>query len=173
LRLPAIIVFSFVAGYAFYHFSVTIWDPVYQGWDKTHSEVEKLRQEAISFFYLTMRELFEGSYDPNDGYVSKTALSAFNEYKSYLEPRCRLINVYYGYGVFSSEVLFPSGDRFDTIMAPTETGGWRLDSFGPLSSEHIYYNIQINREQDINSNSTTPKIGKTRDSGAVEKVPQE
>jgi len=169
LCLPAAIVFSFVAGYAFYHYSITIWDPVYQGWEQTNSKVEKLRQEAIPFFYRTMRELFEGTYDPKEGYVSKQALNAFNKYKSRLESRCRLINIYYYDAAFASEALFPSGDRFAVSMIKADKG-WRLDSFGHLSSEHIYYDIQINREQDINSDSTTPKIGKTRDSGVVEKV---
>jgi len=156
LCLPAAIVFSFVTGYAFYHYSVKIWDPVYQGWEQTNSKVEKLRQEAIPFFYRTMRELFEGTYDPKEGYVSKQALNAFNKYKSRLESRCRLINIYYYDAAFASEALFPSGDRFAVAMIKADKG-WRLDSFGHLSSEHIYYDIQINRDQDINFDSTTPK----------------
>lgn len=171
LRLPATIFFSFVAGYAFYHYSGAIWDPVYQGWEQTNSKVEKLRQEAIPFFYRTMLDLFAGTYDPKDGYISKNALNAFNKYKSRLEPRCRLINIYFYDAAFASEALFPSGDRFAVAMIKGDKG-WRLDSFGHISNEHIYYNIQINGEQDINSDSNTPKIGKTRDSGAVEKVPQ-
>ena len=145
MYLLAAIVFSFIAGYVFYHYTVTIWDPVYQGWEQTNSKVEMLRQEAIPFFYRTMHELFKGTYDPKDGYVSKRALSAFNKYKSRLEPRCRLINIYYYDAAFASEAMFPSGDRFAVAMIKADKG-WRLDSFGHLSSEHIYHDIQINRE---------------------------
>jgi len=141
LYLPAAIIISFVAGYAFYHYSVTIWDPVYQGWELTNSKVERLRQEAIPFFYRTMRELFEGTYDPKEGYVSKQALNAFNKYKSRLEPRCRLINIYFYDAAFTSEALFLSGDRFEVAMIKADKG-WRLDSFGHLNSEDIYYDIR-------------------------------
>lgn len=142
LRLPAAIVLSFIAGYAFYHYSVTIWDPVYQGWEQTNSKVEKLRQEAIPFFYRTLNELFEGTYDLKDNYVSKFALDTFNKYKSRLEPRCRLINIYYYDAAFASEALFPSGDRFAMAMIKADKG-WRLDSFGHLSNQHIYYDLQL------------------------------
>jgi len=141
LYLPAVIVFSLVAGYAFYHYSVTIWDPVYQGSELTNSKVERLRQEAIPFFYRTMRELFEGTYDLKEGYVSDQALNAFNKYKSRLESRCRLINIYFYDAAFSSEVLFPSGDSFEVAMINTDTG-WRLDSFRHLGSDPIYYDIK-------------------------------
>lgn len=140
LRLPATIVLSFIAGYAFYHYSVTIWDPVYQGLEQTNSKVENLRQEAIPFFYRTMKELFEGTYDPKDSYVSKYALDTFNECKSRLEPRCRLINIYYYDAALISEVLFPSGERFEVDMRKTGKG-WLLNSIYHLSSEQIYRDL--------------------------------
>ncbi len=148
LRGPALIVFSFAAGYLFYHYSVTIWDPIYQGWELTNGQVERLRQEAIPFFYRTMGELFEGTYDPNDGYVQEYALGDFNRYKSRLEPRCRLINIYFYDAAFSSEVLFPSGDRFAVAMIKGEKG-WRLDSFGHLGSEPIYHDLPSDDKQDV------------------------
>ncbi len=155
MRLPGAIVLSFFVGYAFYHYSVTIWDPVYMGLEKTNSEVEKLRQEAIPFFYRTMKELFEGTYDPNDSYVSKYALDTFNQYKSRLEPRCRLINIYFYDAAFASEVLFPSGDRFAVDMIKDDKG-WRMKSFGHLRSGHIYYDLQLDNEQDIKTNANKP-----------------
>jgi hypothetical protein len=148
LRKPAVIVFSFAAGYLFYHYSVTIWDPVYQGWELTNGQVERLRQEAIPFFYRTMGELFEGTYDPNDGYVGKHAVVQFHKYRSRLEPRCRLINVYFYDAAFDSEVLFPSGDRFAVPMIKGEKG-WRLDSFDHLGSAPIYHDLWPDDKGDL------------------------
>jgi hypothetical protein len=147
LRQPALIVLSFAAGYGFYHYSVTIWDPVYQGWELTNSRVETLRQEVIPFFYRTMRELFEGTYDPNDGYVKSVAVGQFSQYKSRLEPRCRLINVYFYDAAFASEVLFPSGDRFAVAMIKGEKE-WRLDSFGHIGSDPTYRDLRSGDKQD-------------------------
>ena len=135
--MPAVVIMSFVAGYAFYHYSVTIWNPVYQGWELTNSKVESLRQEATTFFYQAMRELFEDAYDPKNGHVFKIAFNSFNEYKSRLEPRCRLINIYFYDAAFSSEVLFPSGDRFAIGMIKASKG-WQLVSFDHLGSKQIY-----------------------------------
>lgn len=145
LLLTIAIIISFIFGYAFYHYSVTIWDPVYMGLEQTNSEVEKFRQEAIPFFYRTMKELFEGTYDPNDSYVSKYALYTFNQYKSRLEPRCRLINIYFYDAALLSEVLFPSGERFNVDMRKTDKG-WLLNSMDHLSSEHIYRDLQLDNE---------------------------
>lgn len=145
LFLTIAIIISFFVGYAFYHYSITIWDPVYRGLEKTNSEVEKLRQEAIPFFYRTMKELFEGTYDPNDSYVSKYALDTFNEYKSHLEPKCRLIDIYYYDAALLSEVLFPSGERFEVDMRKTDNG-WLLWTIDPLSSEQIYRDLQLYNE---------------------------
>lgn len=145
LRGPALILLSFAAGYVFYHYSVTIWDPVYQGWELTNGQVERLRQEAIPFFYQTMGELFEGAYDPNDGYVQKYAVDEFNRYKSRLEPRCRLLDIYFYDAAFCSEVLFPSGDRFKVAMIKGEKG-WRLGSFDHLGSEPIYHHLPPGNE---------------------------
>ena len=156
-RLPVAIVLSFIAGYAFYHYSVTIWNPVYQGNELTNSKVERLRQEVTTFFYQTMDELFEGTHDPNNDHISKQAINSFNEYKSRLEPRCRLINVYYYYGFFESDVLFPSGDRFVALIRKNDKG-WRLDSlryastvrFVQLDKEHREQHNERNEENSRN-----------------------
>jgi hypothetical protein len=141
---PTVFIISFAAGFTFYHYSIGIWNPVYQGNELTNTQVENLRKEAISFFYQTMPELFEGTYDPKEGYVSNEALNTFDKYKSCLEPRCRLIDVYFYYGVFFSEALFPSGDRFEVTMRKVEKG-WRLDSFRHLGSGNIYYDGKENK----------------------------
>ena len=156
LLLTISIIISFIVGYAFYHYSITIWDPVYRGLEKTNSEVEKLRQEAILFFYRTMKELFEGNYDPNDSYVYKYALNTFNEYKSRLEPRCRLINIYFYDAALVSEVLFPSGERFEVDMRKTDKG-WLLYSIDHLSSEQIYRDLKLDNKSDIKTNANKPR----------------
>jgi len=144
LYQPAVFIISFAAGFAFYHYSIRIWDPVYQGNELTNTQVENLRKEAVSFFYQTMPELFEGTYDPKEGYISDEALNTFNKYESRLEPRCRLIDVYFYYGVFFSEALFPSGDRFEVTMRKIDEE-WRLNSFRHLGSRIIYYDGKENK----------------------------
>jgi len=103
-----------------------------------------------------MYELFDDSYNPESGYVSQYALDSFKKYRSNLEPRCRLVNVGEGYGVFYGEVFFPSGDNFEVGMKKSEEG-WTLSGLRYLGNKQIWCDLLLYyREKDTgyNSNAT-------------------
>ena len=83
---------------------------------------EELINEARPFFYKTMLELYSGTYNPEDGYISQSANDNIKEYKSKIEPRCRLVRVRETYGVINGEVFFPSGGNFHFILSKTDKG---------------------------------------------------
>ena len=74
------------------------------------------RQEARSFFYRTMYELFEGIYNPEEGSVSKDALETFKEYRPRLGDKCHLLLYNDPYGHFGGKAFFPSGDMFHVVI---------------------------------------------------------
>jgi hypothetical protein len=107
--LCLIAAFFFVAGYAICFIS-GIAASTRRG--NEYRRIEELKKEASSFFYKTMRELYEGTYNLEDGYVSQSAYESFREYKSKLEPKCHLTNIHENYGSFSGFAFFPSEDVF-------------------------------------------------------------
>jgi VanZ family protein len=52
--------------------------------------LQQQQKEALSFFYRTIHELFEGNYKHEEGTVSKDALETFNEHVSRLGNKCKL-----------------------------------------------------------------------------------
>ena len=68
------------------------------------------KREATSFFYNTMYELFEGTYDPEEGSVSEVFLEQFEEHKPQLGGKCKLFIIDSTPGYYECYVFFPSGD---------------------------------------------------------------
>jgi len=127
---------SFVCGFML-HLVVTF-DP--HSGEPRQSELEVLRQEASGFFYDTMRELFERTYDPQESHVSPRALDIFDAYRPKLQPRCWLVNVYPQYGTFYGEVLFPSGDVFEVGMQKNDKG-WVLVWLNHMGTKYFYRDL--------------------------------
>jgi VanZ family protein len=78
------------------------------------------QKEASSFFYKTMNEFFEGSYNPEDGAVSDEALNMLNELGPESGGKCWLLiyDDWYSQqrqrkGYFFGPAFFPSGDMFE------------------------------------------------------------
>ncbi len=104
------------------------------------SRLERLRGEAVVFFYDTMRELFAGTYDQQEGYVSTEALEVFNTFRASLEPRCWLVNVKESYGAFWGDALFPSGDLIEVAMRKTDKG-WVLSLLNHIGTKNYFFNL--------------------------------
>ena len=100
----------------------------------------KLREEAAVFFYDTMRELFDGTYEQREERVSAEALKVFNAYRTSLEPRCWLVNVRESYGVFCGEALFPSGHVFEVGMQKTDKG-WALCRLNYMGTRYGFHDL--------------------------------
>ena len=134
--VTAAIALSFIGGFAF-HTIMTL--DAHSG-EPRQTEIEALRQEASSFFYRTLGDLFKGT---DNSRVSANALRVFGECRSRLEPRCRLMSVYPSYGVFWGEVMFPSGDWFQVGLSKTDTGGWFLDTFQHLGNDPAFHDVSL------------------------------
>ena len=104
------------------------------------SKSERLRGEAVVFFYDTMRELFAGTYDQQEGYVSAEALEVFNAYRASLEPRCWLVNVKESYGAFWGDALFPSGDLIEVAVTKTDKG-WVLSLLNHIGTRNYFFDL--------------------------------
>ncbi len=82
------------------------------------------RQEAAKyFFYSTMFELFDDTYDPKEGSVSKEALETFKEYQPQLPDKCMMVICNDPYnrsrqwaGYFAGSAIFPTGDHFSVVI---------------------------------------------------------
>jgi hypothetical protein len=92
-----------------------------------------------------MRELYEGTYNPEDGYVSQSAYESFREFKSKLEPQCHLTNIDENYGTFSGYVFFPSEDVFIVEMKRFEEK-WRLITFHRVNTQTFWTNFEPNND---------------------------
>ena len=151
LCIVSLIFLFFVICFVFGYISSRIMNPHFPEIERYKKQV----REAHSFFYKTMYELFDGTYNPEGGYVSQYALDNFKKYRSNLEPRCRLVNVGEGYGVFYGEVFFPSGDHFEVAMKKTEKG-WILSGLRHLGNKQIWYDLFLYfKEKDTGYNSNT------------------
>lgn len=144
LCLMAGIVFSFVAGYLFHLLLVVT--PLHQDLEPTQHELRELRREAEPFLYKTMRDIFDGTYNPRDP-RSQSARDRFEKHKLTLEPKCRLIDLYPQYNTLTGELVFPSGDTFEVHMKKTPKE-WVLVAFNYLGSWPFYQDLQIQRKQE-------------------------
>jgi hypothetical protein len=156
LCIVSVIVLFFIIGFASGFISLLRTDPHFQEPER----YQKLVHEAKSFFYKTMYELFDGTYNPEGGYVSQSALDSFKKYRSNLEPICRLVNIYEGYGVFYGEVFFPSGDNFEVTMKKSEKG-WILGGLRHLGNKQIWLDLFLYyKEKDTGYNNSKATEGK-------------
>lgn len=85
-------------------------------------EERQREREAYTFFYKTMNELSEGTYNPESGFVHQDAL---NEYKKYADRLGGMCQVHLGKdsaGNFVGKAFFPSGDIFDVEVFRNHEG---------------------------------------------------
>ncbi|MHC4170325.1 MAG: hypothetical protein ACYSWQ_25570, partial [Planctomycetota bacterium] len=88
------------------------------------------RTEAHSFFYRTMIELFDGTYNPEEGFVRQDALDTYDEYADRFGGMC-LAHLYEDSGGgFNGDAFFPSGDVCEVAIRKLE-GHWHLTYFRP------------------------------------------
>ena len=78
--------------------------------------LQQQQKEARLFFYKTMLELFEDTYNPEEGSISQDALETFKKYETRLGNACRLGIGYASSGSFFGDAFFPSGDIFHVII---------------------------------------------------------
>lgn len=86
------------------------------------------KMEAISFFYRTMHDLFEGTYSNEGISISPEALKIFKEYEHRLGGKCDLIIYDSTPGYYECAAFFPSGDVF-TIGIVLRDRRWLLGGF--------------------------------------------
>ncbi len=85
-------------------------------------------REAYSFFYKTMLELFEGTYNPENGSISKGDLDIYKEFEDRLGGMCQVRLERDSAGDFVGYAFFPSGDVFEVAVRRIE-GSWHLNYF--------------------------------------------
>jgi hypothetical protein len=116
-RLFIVAVICFVIGVLFGIVAMTL--------HRTRVVIPEQRQretEAYTFFYRTMIELSEGTYNPESGFVRQDVL---NEYKKYADRLGGMCQVHLGKdsaGNFIGKAFFPSGDIFDVEVFRNNEG---------------------------------------------------
>lgn len=68
--------------------------------------------QAFTFFYKTMNDLFEGTYNPQDDAIYKDALKEFRKYEPRLGKKCLLYIGDANPSYYEGTAIFPSGDLF-------------------------------------------------------------
>jgi len=106
------------------------------------------KKEAYSFFYRTMNELFEGTYNPEEGSVSPDALETFKKYGPRLGGKCRLFISDDESGYFDGIAFFPSGDCFSVVVLRINDDRMVLKSFYPLDWEEFWMRVMPRTEND-------------------------
>ena len=106
-RLCLTAVISFIAGFLWSPIAIGVWKAQFV------TPVHRQRQkEAYSFFYRTMLGLFEGTYGPENGFISQEAMNIYKKYRDRLGIKCRVHLEEDSAGDFVGEAFFPSGDLF-------------------------------------------------------------
>lgn len=120
-----------------------------------YRRIEELKKEASSFFYKTMRELYEGTYNPKNGYVSLDDLERFKKYRPKLEPKCYLSKIDEAYGNFFGFAFFPSGDAYEVNMKKIDND-WKLTDFHFKNGYSFWHSLQS--DKDPNTRDSHPLI---------------
>lgn len=115
-------------------------------------DLQEKQKEASSFFYRTMNELFQSTYNPEDGTVSKEALAILNERAPSLGGKCWLFiyDDWYSQqrqrkGYFFGPAFFPSGDMFE-VEIERAGEGFVLKQFKPGNWESAWQEMMTNSE---------------------------
>ncbi|MBN2182111.1 MAG: hypothetical protein JW715_09370 [Sedimentisphaerales bacterium] len=111
--------------------------------------IEKLKTEASSFFYKTMRELYEGTYNPENVCLPSDELERFKEYRPKLEPKCYLSKLDFAYDTYSGFAFFPSGEAYEVNMKKIDND-WKLTHFFLKKGYLFWHNLQLNKEPELN-----------------------
>ena len=101
----------FIAGFLCSPIAIGIW--------KAHfvAPVQRQQQEeAYAFFYRTMIELSEGTYNPESGFVREDALNDYKKYADRLGGMCQIHLGRDSADNFVGKAFFPSGDIFDIYV---------------------------------------------------------
>jgi VanZ family protein len=100
--------------------------------------LQQQQKHARHFFYKTMHELFEGTYNPEQGTVSQDAMDTFRKFESELGGKCQLFIYDDWYsrnmqrnGYFNGPAFFPSGDVFHVGLQRTNEH-FVLKEFNPV-----------------------------------------
>jgi len=103
--------------------------------------------QARSFFYRTMNELFEDTYNTEEGSVSPEFLEAFKKYESQLGKKCHL-HIFDGTsGYYECFAFFPLGDVFSLAII-LENDSWKLYGFDPVEWDPLWENA-VERSKNI------------------------
>lgn len=119
-------VLSFIVGFLCSPVVIGLW----KGQFVAPVELQRYK-EAHAFFYKTMIELFEGTYNSEDGYISQKPHDIPNIYKEYAERlggKCVVHLEKDSLDDFVGQAFFPSGDVFDVTVARID-GRWKLVDF--------------------------------------------
>jgi len=111
------------------------------------------QQAARYFFYTAVCELFEGSFDLEEGSLSEEAVETFKKYRTRLGDKCSFFIHNYPYnqsrqrtGYFSGTAIFPSGDLFSVVIVRTSEN-FVLERFEPLNWELVWNEILSDTER--------------------------
>ena len=140
-RLCLTAAIAFIAGAVFVLIAIVVW--------KSHFEPNRSQRqrEAYAFFYKTMHELFEGTFNPEEGSVSTDALETFKKYESRLGDKCRLFIGDDSSGYFGGIAFFPSGDSFYVVIVRMDEH-MVLKMFNPEDWERFWMDVMPRTEND-------------------------
>jgi len=140
------IAISFIAGTIFWPMALVLLSKL------ERPGLYQRKKEAYSFFYRTMNELFEGTYNSEEGSVSQDALETFKEYKAWLGGKCRLVIGDDSSGYFGGEAFFPSGDIFYVVIVRKDER-MVLERFHPEDWERLWRDLMPQNERDSKQHS--------------------
>lgn len=94
-------------------------------------------QQAKSFFYRTMDELFEDTYNTEESPVSPEFMEAFKKYEPQLGKKCHL-HIFDGTsGYYECFAFFPSGNVF-VLQIVSMDDKWKLYGFNPCDWDSVW-----------------------------------
>lgn len=106
--------------------------------------IESLKGEATAFFYKTIRELYAGNHNPENGNVGGSTLMMFktDEFREKFNPVCHLgwLEVKYG-DSFYGWLYCPSGEVYE-VEIQIFNGKWSLNYMKSVNAKWFWTDIR-------------------------------
>lgn len=110
--------------------------------------IESLKGEATTFFYKTIRELYTGTYDPNDRTANEYLQKEFkdSEFKAKFNPICHLgsLDVQYG-DTFYGWVYSQSENVFEVEILRIN-GKWYLAHISKSDAKWFWHDLREDKK---------------------------
>ena len=127
---------------AFIFFIIGYFTNLYEQGNK-YRETEKLKTEAKSFFYKTIREVYMGTYNPKDGSVNEHLLKKFedNEFRAKFNPICHLETEDFQHGDTFYGIVSSKSENIFEVELIKINGKWFLSHINSFNAKWFWKDI--------------------------------